>query len=151
MLHLARQPARQQAVPVPLADHSMLTTPPPTHPPTTTKQGGVLRRPGHTEASVDLCRLAGCSPAGVLCEMVNPDGTMSRTPELLAFAHQHGLKCITIADLARYRLKHDQLVERTAVGELKTRCVLGVVGRSVECGVEGVMWLQGAGSAGQEL
>ena len=85
-------------------------------------QGGVLRRPGHTEASVDLCRLAGCRPAGVLCEIVNPeDGSMARTPQLLAFAAQHGLKAITIADLVRYRLKHDRLVECTAVVALPTR------------------------------
>ena len=81
----------------------------------------MLRRPGHTEASVDLCRLAGCAPAGVLCEVVNDDGTMARTPELRAFAAQHGLRCITIADLVRYRLKHDRLVECTFVGELATR------------------------------
>jgi len=85
------------------------------------REGGVLVRPGHTEASVDLSRLAGCAPAGVLCEIVNRDGTMSRTPELLAFAQQHGLKCITIADLVRFRLKHEPLVERTASGVLPTR------------------------------
>src|SRR5690348_636151 len=84
-------------------------------------QGGVLRRPGHTEASVDLCRLANCRPAGVLCEIVNPDGTMARTPQLLQFAKEHGLKCITIADLVRYRLKHDQLIELIAVAPLPTR------------------------------
>lgn len=85
------------------------------------REGGVLRRPGHTEASVDLCRLAGCRPAGVLCEIVNDDGSMARTPELLAFAQQHGLKVITIADLVRYRLKHDRLVEATAVATQQTR------------------------------
>ncbi len=84
-------------------------------------QGGVLRRPGHTEASVDLARLAGCRPAGVLCEIVNKDGTMARMPQLLRFAKEHGLKCITILDLVRYRLKHDQLVECTAVAPLTTR------------------------------
>lgn len=88
-------------------------------------QGGVLRRPGHTEASVDLCRLAGCRPAGVLCEIVNDDGSMARTPELLAFAQQHGLKVITIADLVRYRLKHDRLVEATAVATQQTRWAAG--------------------------
>lgn len=85
------------------------------------RDGGVLCRPGHTEASVDLSRLAGCAPAGVLCEIVNKDGTMSRTPELLEFSKQHGLKCITIADLVRYRLKHDAIVQRTGHGELSTR------------------------------
>lgn len=82
----------------------------------------MLRRPGHTEASVDLCRLAGCRPAGVLCEIVNPDGTMARTPQLREFAAVHGLRCITIADLVRYRLRHDALVERSTVAPLLTRC-----------------------------
>lgn len=85
------------------------------------REGGVLRRPGHTEASVDLARLAGRFPAGVLCEIVNRDGTMSRTPELLEFSARHGLKCITIADLVRYRLKHERLVELVASGVLPTR------------------------------
>jgi len=85
------------------------------------RHGGVLTRPGHTEASVDLSRLAGCAPAGVLCEIVNKDGTMARTPELLEFSKKYGLPCITIADLIRYRLKHDALVERTAEGMVSTR------------------------------
>ena len=85
------------------------------------RQGGVLRRPGHTEASVDLARLAGCRPAGVLCEVVCRDGEMARTPELRAFAAEHGLCCITIADLVRYRLKNDKIVQRTASGEIPTR------------------------------
>lgn len=89
--------------------------------PLRSRPGGVLQRPGHTEASVDLCRLAGCRPAGVLCEIVNPDGSMARTPELLEFAKQHNLRVITIADLVRYRLKHDKLVECTAVAPLPTR------------------------------
>jgi 3,4-dihydroxy 2-butanone 4-phosphate synthase/GTP cyclohydrolase II len=85
------------------------------------RPGGVIKRPGHTEASVDLSRLAGCHPAGVLCEVVSADGSMARTPELQAFAKQHGLKCITIADLIRYRLKHDTLVEHTAEATFPTR------------------------------
>lgn len=85
------------------------------------RPGGTLVRPGHTEASVDLALLAGCAPAGVLCEIVNKDGTMSRTPELLEFSKRHNLPCITIADLIRYRLKHDQIVERTAEGRVQTR------------------------------
>ena len=106
----------------PSQQHSKLTPAPGCLPSTCPPlQGGVLRRPGHTEASVDLCRLAGCQPAGVLCEIVNDDGTMARTPELLKFAAEHGLKCITIADLIRYRLKHDRLVECTAVTALPTR------------------------------
>lgn len=85
------------------------------------RPGGVIKRPGHTEASVDLSRLAGCHPAGVLCEVVSADGSMARTPELQAFAKQYGLKCITIADLIRYRLKHDTLVEHTAEATFPTR------------------------------
>lgn len=84
--------------------------------------GGVLVRPGHTEAAVDLSRLAGSYPAGVLCEIVNKsDGSMQRTPQLLAFSKQHGLKCITIADLIRYRLRHEQLLERVTSAPLHTR------------------------------
>lgn len=76
------------------------------------RPGGVLARPGHTEASVDLGRLAGRFPAGALCEIVSKvDGSMARTPELLEFAKEHGLCCITIADLMRYRLRHEKLIE----------------------------------------
>ena len=85
------------------------------------REGGVLIRPGHTEASVDLSVLAGCAPAGVLCEIVNKDGTMARTPELLEFSKKHTLPCITIADLIRYRLKHDAIVTRVSHGVLSTR------------------------------
>jgi 3,4-dihydroxy 2-butanone 4-phosphate synthase/GTP cyclohydrolase II len=72
------------------------------------RPAGVLERAGHTEAAVDLARLAGCYPAGVICEIMNDDGTMARLPELLVFARKHGLKIITIADLIRYRLSHEQ-------------------------------------------
>jgi len=76
------------------------------------RTGGTLVRPGHTEASVDLARLAGCHPSGVLCEIVDKaTGEMARTPLLREYAAAHGLKCITIADLIRYRLRHEQLVE----------------------------------------
>jgi 3,4-dihydroxy 2-butanone 4-phosphate synthase/GTP cyclohydrolase II len=71
------------------------------------KDGGVLRRPGHTEAAVDLARLAGLRPAGVLCELVNDDGTMKRLPDLRRFADEHGLALVTIADLIQYRRAHD--------------------------------------------
>ncbi|MBO9499097.1 MAG: 3,4-dihydroxy-2-butanone-4-phosphate synthase [Novosphingobium sp.] len=67
------------------------------------RPGGVLERPGHTEAAVDLARLAGCAPAGVLCEVVSDDGSMARTPELIRFARAHGLCIVTIADLIVYR------------------------------------------------
>jgi 3,4-dihydroxy 2-butanone 4-phosphate synthase/GTP cyclohydrolase II len=89
--------------------------------------GGVLRRAGHTEASVDLARLAGLYPGGVLCEIVNEDGTMSRMPDLDRFAEEHGLLIISIADLIRYRRTTEQLVTRqtkaripTAFGEFTT-------------------------------
>ncbi len=77
------------------------------------RDGGVLVRAGHTEAAVDVARLAGLTPAGVICEIMNDDGTMARTPELLAFAARHHLKIATIADLIAYRLRCDRIVERT--------------------------------------
>ena len=76
------------------------------------KEGGVLKRAGHTEAAVDLARLAGCFPAGVLCEIVNQDGTMSRRDQLMEFTKKHDLKTITIADLIRYRRFYESVVER---------------------------------------
>ena len=77
--------------------------------PLRSRRGGVLVRTGHTEAAVDLCRLAGLGPAGVICEVMNDDGTMARRPQLEAFARQHGLKIGTIADLIRYRLRQRAL------------------------------------------
>src|SRR5579871_5184596 len=74
------------------------------------KPGGVLRRAGHTEATVDLARLAGLKPAGVLCEILNADGTMARLPQLASFSKKHRLKMITIKDLIAYRLKHDCMI-----------------------------------------
>jgi 3,4-dihydroxy 2-butanone 4-phosphate synthase/GTP cyclohydrolase II len=76
------------------------------------REGGVLERTGHTEASVDLARLAGCIPAGVICEIQNEDGSMARVGDLAAYCHKHGLRMITIADLIAYRRRHDKLVER---------------------------------------
>ena len=78
------------------------------------REGGVLIRAGHTEASVDLARMAGLLPAAVICEIMNDDGTMARMPDLVPFAKQHGLKIGTIEDLIAYRLQHDQLVRRVA-------------------------------------
>ena len=74
------------------------------------REGGVLVRAGHTEAAVDVSRLAGLNPSGVICEIMNEDGTMSRLPELVAFAQRHGLKIGTISDLIAYRRRHDNLV-----------------------------------------
>lgn len=85
------------------------------------KEGGVLRRAGHTEASVDLARLAGLYPAGVICEIMNDDGTMARVPELQKFAEKHNLKMITIADLIQYRRRNEKLVERVAEVRLPTK------------------------------
>jgi 3,4-dihydroxy 2-butanone 4-phosphate synthase/GTP cyclohydrolase II len=85
------------------------------------RQGGVLVRRGHTEAAVDLARLAGLTPAGVLVEVVNDDGTMKRSPQLRAFADEHGLAMISIDDLVRYRHRTEVLVERVAETRLPTR------------------------------
>jgi 3,4-dihydroxy 2-butanone 4-phosphate synthase/GTP cyclohydrolase II len=82
--------------------------------------GGVLERTGHTEASVDLARLAGVTPAGVICEIQNEDGSMARLGDLGAYCHKHGLKMITIADLIAYRRRHDKLVERVVSTKLPT-------------------------------
>jgi 3,4-dihydroxy 2-butanone 4-phosphate synthase/GTP cyclohydrolase II len=82
--------------------------------PLVAREGGVLIRAGHTEASVDLARLAGLYPAAVICEIMNEDGTMARMPDLVPFAQRHGLKIGTIEDLIAYRLKHDRLVKRVA-------------------------------------
>ncbi len=82
--------------------------------PLVAREGGVLIRAGHTEASVDLARLAGLYPAAVICEIMNEDGTMARMPDLVTFAQHHGLKVGTIEDLIAYRLKHDQLVKEVA-------------------------------------
>jgi 3,4-dihydroxy 2-butanone 4-phosphate synthase/GTP cyclohydrolase II len=84
------------------------------------KRGGVLERVGHTEASVDLARLAGLTPAGVICEIQNDDGSMARVPDLLGYARRHNLKLITIADLVEYRRRHDKLVERVVSTRLPT-------------------------------
>ncbi|MGK7901190.1 MAG: bifunctional 3,4-dihydroxy-2-butanone-4-phosphate synthase/GTP cyclohydrolase II [Hormoscilla sp.] len=79
------------------------------------REGGVLKRAGHTEAAVDLARLAGLYQAGVICEIQNPDGSMARLPELIEYAQNHGLKIISIADLIGYRLQHERFVRRETV------------------------------------
>jgi len=84
------------------------------------RPGGVLQRVGQTEASVDLARLAGLYSAGVICEILNPDGTMARRPQLETFAREHGLTYITVAHLVAYRLEHEQLVHRVAEARLPT-------------------------------
>jgi 3,4-dihydroxy 2-butanone 4-phosphate synthase / GTP cyclohydrolase II len=84
------------------------------------KPGGVLERTGHTEASVDLARLAGCAPAGVICEIMNEDGSMARVGDLEAYCHKHRLRMITIADLIAYRRRNDKLIERVVQTALPT-------------------------------
>ena len=84
------------------------------------REGGVLKRAGHTEASVDLARLAGLYPAGVICEIQNPDGSMARLPELIEYAKIHQLKIISIADLISYRLKNERFIVRETVAALPT-------------------------------
>jgi 3,4-dihydroxy 2-butanone 4-phosphate synthase/GTP cyclohydrolase II len=79
-----------------------------------------LVRPGQTEASVDMARIAGLAPAGVICEIMNPDGTMARMPELQEFAKLHNLKIISVAELVRYRMHKEKLVRRAAEAELQT-------------------------------
>lgn len=85
------------------------------------KEGGVLVRAGHTEAAADLARLAGLYPAGVICEIMNADGSMSRLPQLRRFAGKHRLKIISIADLIRYRRRYEKLVRRVAETQIRTR------------------------------
>lgn len=85
------------------------------------RQKGVLRRPGHTEAAVDLARLAGLQPAGALIEIMNPDGTMARLPQLVEIARRFGLKIISIASLIAYRLKEESLIERGETADMPTQ------------------------------
>jgi len=85
------------------------------------REGGVLKRAGHTEAGIDLARLAGRYPAAVLCEVVNPDGSMARLPQLERFAAEHGLQLISIADLIRYRRQREKLVRRVAEARIPTQ------------------------------
>jgi len=85
------------------------------------KDGGVLVRTGHTEASVDISRLAGLNPAGVICEIMKDDGTMARMPDLVSFAQRHGLKIATIADLIAYRLRNDRIAKPIAESRFESR------------------------------
>ncbi len=84
------------------------------------REGGVLVRAGQTEASVDLARMAGLTPAGVICEIMNEDGTMARVPQLREFCARHGLKMISVAEIIRYRLKHERFIRRVAEGCMDT-------------------------------
>ncbi len=89
--------------------------------PLISRQGGVLRRTGHTEAAIDFARLAGFSSAGVICEIMNDDGTMARLPELVKVAKKFNLKLVSIEDLVAYRMQHDSLIKKKEDFEIKTR------------------------------
>src|SRR5438876_11248326 len=84
------------------------------------RKGGVLVRAGQTEASVDISRIAGLNDSGVICEIMNEDGTMSRVPQLIEFCHEHNLKMLTVAELIRYRMQHERYVRRVAETILPT-------------------------------
>jgi 3,4-dihydroxy 2-butanone 4-phosphate synthase/GTP cyclohydrolase II len=84
------------------------------------REGGVLKRAGHTEAAVDLARMAGLEPAGIICEIVNEDGSMSRLPQLIEFSRQHGLLLSSIAELIKYRRRHEKLVTRIGQAQVPT-------------------------------
>ncbi|MBL8229678.1 MAG: 3,4-dihydroxy-2-butanone-4-phosphate synthase [Bryobacterales bacterium] len=84
------------------------------------REGGVLVRCGQTEAAVDLARLAGLQPGGVICEIMNDDGTMARVPDLIEYCRKHDLKMISVAQLIRYRLEHERIVQRIATGHIRT-------------------------------
>lgn len=88
--------------------------------PLVAKNGGVLKRAGHTEAAVDLARMAGFKPAGTICEIMNDDGTMARIPQLTEFVNKHGLKIVSIAELIEYRRKNEKLVRKAAEAKLPT-------------------------------
>jgi 3,4-dihydroxy 2-butanone 4-phosphate synthase/GTP cyclohydrolase II len=89
--------------------------------PLTARDGGVLVRAGHTEAAVDISRLAGLNPSGVICEIMKDDGTMARMVDLIAFSQKHGLKIGTIRDLIAYRLRHDHNIERVSEAHFNSR------------------------------
>ena len=115
------------------------------------RDGGVLKRAGHTEAAVDLARAADCYPAGVLAEIVNDDGTMQRMPELERFAEEHGLVLVTIADLIRYRRHREKLVRRVSEARIPTRYgdFTAHVFESLLDGTEHLAFVRGAVAGGE--
>uniref|UniRef100_M8B9M5 Riboflavin biosynthesis protein ribBA, chloroplastic n=1 Tax=Aegilops tauschii TaxID=37682 RepID=M8B9M5_AEGTA len=117
------------------------------------RDGGVLKRAGHTEASVDLAVLAGLPPVGVLCEIVDEDGSMARLPKLRVFAEKNNLKIVSIADLIRYRRKRDRLIERASVARLPLRWgnVRAYCYRSVIDGIEHIAMVKGEIGDGQDI
>jgi len=115
-------------------------------------RGGVLVRAGHTEAGCDLTKMAGLTPAAVICEILNPDGTMARLPDLKTFAQAHGLKIGTIADLIQYRSEHESMVERVATRTVQTPWgeFQGVAYRDLASGAPHLALVHGAVSADTE-
>jgi len=114
------------------------------------KQGGVLRRTGHTEAAIDFARLAGFKPAGVICEIMNEDGTMSRLPELMEVARKHDLKIVSIEDLVAYRMQHDSLIVKkedfdveTRFGTFRLRAYVQTTNKMVHIALTKGSWNQG--------
>ncbi|MGB6431003.1 MAG: 3,4-dihydroxy-2-butanone-4-phosphate synthase [Candidatus Acidiferrales bacterium] len=116
------------------------------------RRGGVLVRAGQTEASVDLARISGLYPAAVICEIMNDDGTMARLPQLAEFCAIHGLKLVSVADLIRYRMRHERYVRRVAEADLPTRCgaFRMIVYSSDIDGAQHVALVHGAIGAGDE-
>ncbi|XP_052202406.1 bifunctional riboflavin biosynthesis protein RIBA 1, chloroplastic-like [Diospyros lotus] len=117
------------------------------------REGGVLKRAGHTEASVDLPALAGLDPVGVLCEIVDDDGSMARLPKLMQFAQLHNLKVISIADLIRYRRKRDKLVEHASAARIPTMWgpFMAYCYKSVIDGIEHIAMVKGDIGDGQDI
>ncbi|XP_044509138.1 bifunctional riboflavin biosynthesis protein RIBA 1, chloroplastic-like [Mangifera indica] len=117
------------------------------------REGGVLKRAGHTEASVDLAMLAGLDPVGVLCEIVDDDGSMARLPKLREFARRENLKIISIADLIRYRRKRDKLVERSSAARIPTMWgpFTAYCYRSILDGIEHIAMVKGETGNGQNI
>ncbi|XP_009365819.2 bifunctional riboflavin biosynthesis protein RIBA 1, chloroplastic isoform X2 [Pyrus x bretschneideri] len=117
------------------------------------REGGVLKRAGHTEASVDLAMLAGLDPVAVLCEIVDDDGSMARLPKLLEFARAENLKIVSIADLIRYRRKRDKLVERAGVAQIPTMWgpFEAYCYKSLLDGIEHIAMVKGEIADGQEI
>jgi len=114
------------------------------------KQGGVLRRTGHTEAAIDFARLAGFTPAGVICEIMNEDGTMSRLPELAEVAKRFDLKLVSIEDLVAYRMQHDSLIQKkkdfeivTRFGKYRLRAYLQTTNKQVHIALSKGSWNNG--------
>ncbi len=117
------------------------------------KPGGVLERSGQTEAAVDLARLAGLTPAGVICEVMNEDGTMARVPDLTEYSRKHGLKMITVAQLIEHRRRHDKLIERVAEAKMPTEFgEFNVIGyRSIVDGDHHVALVKGDVAGAQDV